>query len=146
MSAGALPRRLAARVVVRDPDGRVLLMRYDDPPPMGLHWATPGGGIDPGETPRQAAARELREETGWTDAVLGRELGRTRRVVVRHEGALEQDETHFAAAVDVARRPVSTAGHAVDDIDGWAWMTPAEVAALSVPVWPSELPGWLGAG
>ncbi|MDQ3158498.1 MAG: NUDIX domain-containing protein, partial [Actinomycetota bacterium] len=46
--AGSRPRRQAARVVVRDPDGRVLLLRYDDPPPMGVHWATPGGGIDPG--------------------------------------------------------------------------------------------------
>jgi ADP-ribose pyrophosphatase YjhB (NUDIX family) len=136
-------RRQAARVVVRDPDGRVLLLRYDDPPPMGVHWATPGGGVDPGETPREAAARELREETGWTDAVVGRELGRSRRVVVRREGELEQDETHFAVQVAQPRRPVSTAGHASDDIAAWAWLTPAEVHALPVPVWPLELPGWL---
>lgn len=143
MTAGSRPRRQAARLVVRDPDGRVLLLRYDDPPPMGVHWATPGGGIDPGETPRAAAARELHEETGWSDVVVGRELDRTRRVVVRHEGAMEQDETHFAVDVGVACRPVATAGHAADEIDGWAWMTPAEVRALTVPVWPRELPGWL---
>ncbi|MQA27753.1 MAG: NUDIX domain-containing protein, partial [Micromonosporaceae bacterium] len=32
--------------------------------PQAWYWFTVGGGIDPGETARQAAARELREETG----------------------------------------------------------------------------------
>ena len=137
------PRRQAARLVVRDPGGRVLLLRYDDPPPVGVHWSTPGGGIEPGETPRAAAVRELREETGWTDVVVGDELGRTRRTVVRPEGEMEQDETHFAVRAAETRRAVSTAWHAVDGIVGWAWMTPAEVGALTVPVWPRELPGWL---
>src|ERR1022692_2984129 len=42
--------RRAGRVVVLDPDGRVLLLRYDDEPPDGRHWATPGGGLNPGES------------------------------------------------------------------------------------------------
>ena len=43
--ADAVPVRLAARVVLPDPDDRVLLMRYDDGPPNGSHWTTPGGGL-----------------------------------------------------------------------------------------------------
>jgi hypothetical protein len=35
----------------------VLLLRYDGPPPLGVHWLTPGGGIDPGETARVAEPR-----------------------------------------------------------------------------------------
>jgi ADP-ribose pyrophosphatase YjhB (NUDIX family) len=42
---GRLPVRRAARVVLLDPDDRVLLMRYDDGPPNGSHWSTPGGGL-----------------------------------------------------------------------------------------------------
>jgi ADP-ribose pyrophosphatase YjhB (NUDIX family) len=38
-----LPLRCAGRVIVLDPDGRVLLLRYDNDPPDGRHWATPGG-------------------------------------------------------------------------------------------------------
>ena len=128
-------------MVVLDPHGRVLLFRYDDPPPMGVHWATPGGGIEPGETPREAAARELREETGWTDVAIGDELGTTRRIVERSAGRLGQHETHFVARVEQARRPVDCSGHEVDSIASWQWFAPD--ALPPEPVWPAELPSFL---
>jgi len=45
--------------------------------PAGLAaWQMPQGGIDPGETPRQAALRELEEETGTAKAeILGETVG-----------------------------------------------------------------------
>src|SRR5215469_2972472 len=64
--APGLPVRRAARVILLDPADRVLLMRYDQPPPNGQHWATPGGGAEDGEDYPAAALRELAEETGWT--------------------------------------------------------------------------------
>jgi 8-oxo-dGTP pyrophosphatase MutT (NUDIX family) len=58
--------RRAARVLLLDDAGRVLLFRGGDPaePERGTWWLTPGGGLDPGESPAQGAARELYEETG----------------------------------------------------------------------------------
>ena len=41
---------------------------------QGLHyWAVPGGGIEPGESPEEAARREVHEELGL-DVVLDREV------------------------------------------------------------------------
>ncbi len=67
---GAPILRPAARVLLLDPDGRTLLFNWcsDD---GFTWWSTPGGGIDEGETPEEAARRELFEETGLRDVELG---------------------------------------------------------------------------
>ncbi|RKR92367.1 8-oxo-dGTP pyrophosphatase MutT (NUDIX family) [Micromonospora pisi] len=60
-------RRRAARVLLLDGAGRILLLRFlRDPgdPALGHSWCTPGGGVDEGQSLAQAAARELREEVG----------------------------------------------------------------------------------
>jgi ADP-ribose pyrophosphatase YjhB (NUDIX family) len=46
-------------------DGRVLLMKRAGAPHAGT-WALPGGGIEAGETPEDAARRETREECDYT--------------------------------------------------------------------------------
>lgn len=63
-----LPRkRLIAHVVMRHPDGRLLLCQTTFKP----DWELPGGIVEPGEPPRQGAVREVKEELG-----VDREIGR----------------------------------------------------------------------
>lgn len=57
--------RAAAGVLFFDEDGRVLLVRASYRP----GWDIPGGYLRPGETPSQAAAREVAEELGITPPI-----------------------------------------------------------------------------
>ena len=54
---------IGAVALVRDEDGRILLVRQTYHR-HGVRWSPPGGWVDRGETPRQAAVREAFEETG----------------------------------------------------------------------------------
>jgi len=60
----------AAGTVVHDPDRGVLLLWRHRFITDSWGWEIPAGGMDPGETPEQAAARETLEETGWRPGPL----------------------------------------------------------------------------
>ncbi len=56
-----LPKRPTARLFLLDPQNRLLLIRYRTTPPIAPHqaqvdsiWFTPGGGLEPGESAREA--------------------------------------------------------------------------------------------
>jgi ADP-ribose pyrophosphatase YjhB (NUDIX family) len=57
----------AVSAIVPDSEGRILLIRRTD----NGYWAIPGGGVEPGESVRQATAREVMEETGISCEVTG---------------------------------------------------------------------------
>lgn len=136
--------RQAGRVIVLDPANRVLLFRYDDPPPLGVHWATPGGGLDPGEDHYAAAVRELREETGWDDVpVAPAEVLRHTRPLLRGGLVMSQQERYFLGRVDVEQRELGEVGamHVSDGIAAVRWWSLEELAATDASILPPALPG-----
>lgn len=57
----------AVSAIVPDSDGWILLIRRTD----NNYWSIPGGGLEPGESVREATAREVKEETGIVCKVTG---------------------------------------------------------------------------
>lgn len=134
----ALPYRPCVGVVLTDGRGRVFAgQRADMDTPA---WQMPQGGIDKGETPIEAACRELREETGvkpkhvtvlgetadWLPYDLppevlpyrGKYRGQTQKWVLMR---LDTDED----VIDLSLEDV--------EFSDWRWMTGQDLLALIVP-------------
>ncbi len=126
--------RTGARVLLLDAAGRVLLMRGRDPAevPPRRYWFTLGGGLEPGESPREGAVRELYEETGLlvgVDEVRGPiwhedvEFGFD-RWWVRQAQDFFVVHVHAWEAAPAALEPLEAA-----TVDTWAWWSVPELRA-----------------
>lgn len=135
--------RVAARVLLLDGEGRVLLFCGSDPdrPQDGTWWITPGGGVEQGESLEQAARREVLEETGH---VLDGDLGpvvlrRTVRFSVEGQ-EYEQSEHFFQVTVAhfwIDRARWTDLEHRM--LLSHRWWTSAELAGTTETIYPEAL-------
>lgn len=139
----AAERRRAVRVVLLDPDGRVLLLHGTDPAAPGVEWwITPGGGIEPGESPAEAARRELAEETGLTDVEWGPLIAYgTVEFSFRGRDYEQEQRFHLARTTrtEVSLTPCGADEHAL--LLAARWWTVGELSTTGDTVYPRELAG-----
>jgi 8-oxo-dGTP pyrophosphatase MutT (NUDIX family) len=135
--------RPSGRVIAVDPDGCVLLFRIEDPldakPPI---WITPGGGLEPGESPAEGAVREFHEETGIAiDTVsIGGPVAVTRGDWSFRGQLLHSVDWFFAWRGP--RFEPSTNGWSQLEHElhaAWRWWTPDEIERTTDAVVPAEL-------
>ena len=131
--------RPTARVLLLDDTDRLLLFRSadDDGAPF---WYPVGGRIENGETLRDAAVREVREETGLTDVELGPEVWRRRHVVGWRGVEYDIRERWFIARVQ--RFDIDTSGFTSDERDAvleHRWWTLEELASATERLVPVDL-------
>ncbi|GGQ56611.1 NUDIX domain-containing protein [Streptomyces flaveolus] len=121
------------RVVCLDPAGRVLLLRWRDPVDGTLLWEPPGGGVEAGETPLEAARRELAEETALDPAaVLERSVPVERDVRWKGMRFVGSEDFFVARFAEEQPPPVRT-GLLPDEqvgLDSYQWVLWSELDLL----------------
>jgi 8-oxo-dGTP pyrophosphatase MutT (NUDIX family) len=134
--------RPASRVLLIDEQDRLLLLcaRLS----RGDVWITPGGGLDPGESPEAGALRELWEETGVQDVELGPCVWTRRFVYQWGDHVFDQRDQIFVVRV-VA--PEISADHwdaeEQETLVEWRWWTLAELQNADAVFSPGDLPNLL---
>ncbi|MFE6889656.1 NUDIX hydrolase [Streptomyces sp. NPDC057694] len=140
--------RKVARVVLLDPQDRVLLLHGHEPDDASNDWwFTPGGGLEGDETREQAALRELAEETGVTDVELGPVLWERVCSFPFDGRRWDQDEWYFLART---RHPVALEAESMINesgltdlerrsVAGARWWTYQELAEAHETVYPTRL-------
>ena len=116
----------------------MLLLRYDEyrTNKPAVFWATPGGELEAGEAPRDAAVRELGEETGLS-AEVGRSLWRKAFTFELPQGLVNQQEEYFLV-LSPERAPF-VHNSSAEPIREHRWWSLAELESTRDVIYPTSL-------
>ena len=127
MSAIARP---AARVLLIDERERLLLIRTHVPLTTNRTiWLTPGGGLEPGESFRAAAERELFEETGLRDVPLSGCVWQRRHVFEWNAKRVDAREHYYVGRVAGTPAVHEAVASDTEDMLEYRWWSLEEIQA-----------------
>jgi 8-oxo-dGTP diphosphatase len=129
----AVIERRVAVVFLVDPQGRVLMQHRDQHAKVSPNqWAMPGGKIEEGESPEEAARREVWEETGLDAGAIVAYSTRTRPSVITVDGLVEMHV--FSGPTEATQDDV-----VLGEGQAMVFLTPDEILALDLGVTASLL-------
>jgi 8-oxo-dGTP diphosphatase len=136
-----LRKRRTARVLLFDPAGGILLIRFVIAREGAdwIFWAAPGGEIEADESETEAAVRELREELGLEVEVRGPVYQDENCFL--HQGEMRENTDYFFVANCRREEPVLM-GFTADEIEIMKeirWWSVEEVEASAERIYPVNL-------
>jgi 8-oxo-dGTP diphosphatase len=144
--AAGLRIREAVRALMVDQHHRVLLVRFEFP--TATRWALPGGGLEPGESHAAALHRELEEEVGLVEAVIGPQIWRRLHIVPFLNGEFDgqRERIYLVRCDSFEPEPrLSWEQMNAEFVHELRWWTLAEIAASEAYFVPKDLHSLLAA-
>lgn len=131
--------REAVRAILLTPKREILLLRIRLPELAEYFWIAPGGGLEPGEGVEEGLKRELQEEVGLDEYVIGPLVWRRQHTFNWAGKRICQRERYYIVYVDRFEPRMSDLDEA-RVLDRFRWWPVAELADSRERLTPLSLP------